>query len=260
VDISSYQEALNRLAVRTEELSRSNSDLERFAYVASHDLQEPLSYISRYAGLLLERYDANGDPDARQYLSHISDSAQRLQSMVDDILTYSRLSRQGESFAAVDFGEAADAAASTLEDTFQETHAVLERGPRPTLDADRMQIQQLFRNLFSNSLKFRGENPPTIRVLAREEAGYWRFSVKDNGIGIEPEGINEIFGMFRRLHTSKEYSGTGVGLAICQSIVERHGGKIWAESEPGKGATIYFTIKAGRQSVPLPDADGRLPV
>ncbi len=240
-DISSFKDTVTSLSRNAAELSRSNADLEKFAYVTSHDLQEPLSYISRYAQLLHERDDL--DDDADRFTAHILDSSRRLQSMVDDILEYSRVGTQGEDFDPVDFGELADAAAKSLDKSFKELHAVYKRGELPVLRADGRQIKQLFRNLFSNALKFHGDRPPRILVSAKEKPQHWEFAVQDNGIGLEKKDRKRIFDMFQRLHTSDQYPGTGIGLAICRSIVERHGGTIRVKSIPGKGSIFIFTIR-----------------
>jgi signal transduction histidine kinase len=240
-DISSFKDTVSSLSRNAAELSRSNADLEKFAYVTSHDLQEPLSYISRYAQLLHERDDL--DDDADRFTGHILDSSRRLQSMVDDILEYSRVGTQGDEFDPVDFGELADSAAKSLDKSFKELHAIYKRGDLPVLRADGRQIKQLFRNLFSNALKFHGDKPPRILVTAKEKPQHWEFAVQDNGIGLEKKDRKRIFDMFQRLHTSDQYPGTGIGLAICRSIVERHGGTIRVKSIPGKGSIFVFTIR-----------------
>ena len=239
-NISHFKDTVTRLSRNAEELSRSNADLEKFAYIASHDLQEPLSYITRYARLLSDRYDL--DDDANRYMEHINQSSNRLQSMVDDILEYSRVGTRGESFERVDFGAMVETAAISLEKLFQEHGAKLEANDLPSIDADARQIHQLFQNLFSNAIKFRGDEPPKITVTAKETAGQWQFSVRDNGIGMSPDASERIFEMFQRLHTNEEHPGNGIGLAICRSIVERHGGSIWVESTPGEGSVFHFTI------------------
>lgn len=239
-DISAYRRVVTKLTRNAEDLQRSNTALERFAYVASHDLQEPLSYITRYANLFNDRYDL--DDDANQYLKYIVENSERLQSMVDDILAYSRVGTRGNRFEPVYFGDLADAAAKGLAGLIAETAADYSRDELPVIRADGRQIQQLFQNLFSNALKFRGKDSPEIRVSAKRKDGLWQFSVADNGIGMDPAGSERIFDMFQRLHTSEEYPGNGIGLAICRSIVERHGGRIWAESTPGKGTVMHFTI------------------
>ncbi len=249
-NITPQKETLRAMSDQARELRRSNQDLERFAYVASHDLQEPLSYISRYAKLYEDKFGGKVDPDADRFMERIMESSKRLQSMVDDILAYSRVGTRAAEFEQVDVAQVADEAAASLESAELYGEWRYKRDPMPTLYADRRQLDQLFRNLFSNALKFRGKAMPEIRVTASEEPEGWHFVVSDNGIGIEPGSLERIFGMFQRLHTADEYPGTGIGLAICQSIVERHGGRIWAESTPGSGTSIHFTIASQRPSAP----------
>jgi signal transduction histidine kinase len=175
-------------------------------------------------------------------MEHIVDSSNRLQSMIDDILEFSRVGTRGDSFVQVDFNAVTKAAATSLESAFEEFDVELICDELPVLDADSRQIQQLFQNLFSNAIKFRGDKPPKITVTASETAGQWQFSVRDNGIGMSPDAGERIFEMFQRLHTNEEHPGNGIGLAICRSIVERHGGSIWVESTPGEGSVFHFTI------------------
>ena len=240
-DISSFKDTLSSMSRNAAELSRSNADLEKFAYVTSHDLQEPLSYISRYANLLHERGDL--DDDSERFMGHILDSSKRLQSMVDDILEYSRVGTQGSEFDPVDFGELADSVVKSMDKSFKEKNAIFKRGDLPVLRADGRQIKQLLQNLFSNALKFHGDMPPRILLTAREKPEHWEFAVQDNGIGLEKKDRKRIFDMFQRLHSNNEYPGTGIGLAVCRSIVERHGGSIRVKSVPGKGSIFAFTIK-----------------
>lgn len=240
-DISSFKDAVTSLSRNAVELSRSNADLEKFAYVTSHDLQEPLGYISRYANLLHERSDL--DDDSERFMEHIIDSSKRLQSMVDDILEYSRVGKQDNDFEPVNFGDLADSAARNMDTAFKEKHAIYKRSELPVLRADGRQIKQLFQNLFSNAIKFHGDKPPKILVTAKERPEHWEFAVQDNGIGLEKKDRKRIFDMFQRLHTSEEYPGTGIGLAVCRSIVERHGGTIRVKSIPGKGSIFAFTIR-----------------
>ena len=247
-NISPQRETLRVMSEQARELRRSNQDLERFAYVASHDLQEPLGYISRYAKLYEDKFGGKVDPDADRFIERIMESSTRLQSMVNDILAYSRIGTRAAEFERVDTSEIADGAASSLESAEIYGEWRYKRDHMPTLYGDRRQLEQLFRNLFSNALKFRGEAMPEIRVAADQEPDGWHFVVRDNGIGIEPESLQRVFGMFQRLHTADEYPGTGIGLAICQSIVERHGGRIWAESTPGNGTSIHFTIASKQRA------------
>jgi signal transduction histidine kinase len=249
-DVTDWRRRLRKLTGKSARLTRSNADLERFAYVVSHDLQQPLGYISRYASLLKDGYLNQLDNDARRYLKRIIDASDRLQLMVDDVLAYSRVSSRGGEFEVVDFENLADAAAGELEALFAETGASYRREPLPQLEADAAQIQQLFTNLFANALKFRGSRPPEIRVSVKRERDHWRFCVADNGIGVRPADQERIFEMFQRLHGEDEYPGTGIGLAICRGIVERHGGSIWVDSEPGAGSRFFFTIPASQSSKP----------
>ncbi len=252
LDVTDWRRQLRQLAGKSERLSRSNADLERFAYVVSHDLQQPLGYISRYASLLKDGYLTQLDSDAQRYLKRIIDASDHLQQMVDDVLAYSRVSSRGGAFEMVDFELLADAAAAELEALFAETGAGYRRESLPRLEADAAQIQQLFTNLFANAVKFRGPRPPDIRLSAIQERDHWRFCVADNGIGMRPADQERIFEMFQRLHGEDEYPGTGIGLAICRGIVERHGGSIWVESEPGQGSRFFFTIPASQSSKPEP--------
>lgn len=240
-DISSFKDAVSSLSRNAAELTRSNVDLEKFACVTSHDLQEPLSHISRYASLLHERGDL--DDDSERFMGHIIDSSKRLQSMVDDILEYSRAGTPENEFEPVDIGRLADSAAKNMGNVFREKHASYKRSDLPVLRADGRQIKQLFQNLFSNALKFHGDKPPRILVTAKEKAEHWEIAVQDNGIGLEKKDRKRIFDMFQRLHTSEEYPGTGIGLAVCRSIVERHGGTIGVKSVPGKGSIFVFTLR-----------------
>jgi len=243
-DIGSYKHREQELARETSELGRANTELERFAYVASHDLQQPLGLITRYTRLFLERFGKGLDEEGQRYLEHVLDSGSRLQDLVDDLLAYARIGTQGRPFEPLDFGAAVDEAAANLEAEMSAGDVGLSRDELPTLNADRGQVVQLFQNLIGNAVKFRSTEPLRIRIGAERQEDDWLFAVQDNGIGIEPEHSERIFGMFQRLHTGEEYPGTGIGLAICKSIVERHGGRIWVESRPGAGSTFYFTIPA----------------
>ncbi|MCU7497361.1 MAG: PAS domain S-box protein [Ignavibacteria bacterium] len=231
---------LNRTLV---ELERSNRDLERFASAASHDLQEPIRMMGSYASLLMKRYNGKLDPQADRYLKFMFEGAIRLQILIKDILNYARLRSDKMAFSRVDLNAVLIAVLDDLRNPVAETGAVINYGELPKIVADRKQIIQLFTNLLSNAIKFRRKNTvPEINILAEDRGKEWLFSVKDNGIGIEPEFAKLIFNIFQRLNEREEYPGVGIGLAICKRIVERHEGSIWMESEVGKGSRFYFII------------------
>jgi len=240
-DISGRRAAERELSERAAVLGRSNEELQQFAYVISHDLQEPLQLIARYARMLAGRGGTAGDEDARRYLTHLLQCTDRMQSMIDDVLSYARVDTQAKPFAPVDFAEAVRKAMANLKAVLDESGAQVTWERLPVLAADGSQIVQLFQNLIGNAVKFR-RGKPLVQIFAVEEAKCCTFAVADNGIGITPDQLERIFGMFQRLHTAAEYPGTGIGLAICKRIVERHGGRIWAVSEPGQGSTFCFTI------------------
>ena len=242
-ELDRHREHLEELvAQRTEELARSNKDLEQFAYVASHDLQEPLRAVSGFVTLLQQRYQGKLDEKADGYIANSVDGAARMQSLISDLLTYSRVGTRGGALAPIATQDSLDNALRNLGASIHDAGAVITSDPMPIVPADALQLTQLFQNLIGNAIKFRGERRPEIHVGARREQGHWLFWVRDNGIGIAPEYAERIFLIFQRLHTRKKYAGTGIGLAICKKIVERHGGKIWVESQPNQGATFYFTI------------------
>ncbi len=244
-DITERKQAEEKLKQTLEELERSNKDLEQFAYAASHDLQEPLRTVSNFSQLLAKRYKGELDAKADQFIGFIVDGATRMQQMIDDLLAYSRVSTRAKPFEPTNCETVFDQALANVKMAIEESDALVTHDPLPTVMADASQIVQLFQNLLSNAIKFRKEKP-RITVSAAQRGNEWLFSVKDNGIGIAPEFMEHIFKMFQREHASAEYPGTGVGLAICKKIVERHGGRIWVESEQGKGSTFYFTIPAKR--------------
>jgi signal transduction histidine kinase len=239
--------AENQLEKKAEELARSNRDLEQFAYVASHDLQEPLRIVAAYTQLLGERYRGKLDADADKYIHYAVDGALRMQTLVRDLLAFSRAGRQGMETEQLDANELIRHAMLNLEASFRESGAKVHFDRLPMITANRSQLQQVFQNLIANAIKFHGAVPPQIEISAEENAGAWSFSVKDNGIGIAPEHMDSIFVIFHRLHTREEYPGNGIGLSICKKIIERHGGKIWVESEPGRGTTFRFTIPASTE-------------
>ena len=241
-DISRERYAAEELKRTVEELVRSNAELEQFAYVASHDLQEPLRAVAGCVELLEKDYRGKFDPGADELLRHAVDGATRMQTMIRDLLAYSRVGTRAQPFVEVDCQTALDLALTNLATAINESGAMITHDPLPSLMADPTQLAQLFQNLIGNGIKFRGGRPPEIHVGAQRQDDGWLFSVRDNGIGIEPQYLDRIFVIFQRLHTRAEYPGTGIGLAICKRIVERHGGRISVESEPGKGSAFIFTI------------------
>lgn len=231
-----------RVEARTAELTRSNKELEQFAYVASHDLQQPLRMVTSYMQLLENRYKNELDDDAREFINYAVDGASRMKRLIDDLLSYSRLN-SGDGQAELSDCEIVLARALGLvESVIQESGATVTHDPLPAVVADETQLTQLFQNLIGNAVKYRGDRPPRVHIRADQQNGEWLFSVQDNGIGFEPRYAERIFLVFQRLHTKEEYAGTGIGLAICKKVVERHGGRIWVESQPGRGSTFYFTI------------------
>jgi PAS domain S-box-containing protein len=224
-------------------LERSNKELEQFAYVASHDLQEPLRMISSFTQLLFKRYNEKMGKDADEFIHFIVDGASRMQRLIQDLLLYSRINTQGGSFKSVDSMVALGEAIANLQMSIMESSAIVSNDDLPVINGDFSQLVQLFQNLIGNAIRFHGEEPPRIHVSASSDNENWIFSVKDNGIGIDAAYFEKIFIIFQRLHPGSTYPGTGIGLAICKRIVNRHEGKIWVESEPGKGSVFYFTIK-----------------
>lgn len=232
-----------RVRERTEALLRSNEELQQFAYVASHDLQEPLRTVSVFAQLLAKRYQGQLQGDADQFIRFIVESAERMEKLIHDILDFSRLdARAADVFTRTNSAEALDDAIRNLRSVIEESGAIVTRNPLPAVMGDPMQLTRLFQNLLVNSIKYRSEEPPRIHVAAVASGAEWRFSVKDNGIGIEPQYAEKVFGIFRCLQPRGEGSGSGMGLAICRKIVSRHEGRIWVESTLGEGATFYFTL------------------
>lgn len=225
------------------ELARSNKELEQFAYVASHDLQEPLRMVASYVQLISQDYGAKLDPQGKRYMDFAVDGALRMQKLIEGLLAYSRIGRRSASFLSVDTNLVFSQVVSNLAVVIEETRAVVDKGDLPTVSGDETQLIQLFQNLIGNALKFkRSDAAPVVAVAAKRTASEWVFSVKDNGIGIEPEYHDRIFLIFQRLHTRQKYPGTGIGLALCKRIVERHHGRIWVESVPGEGTTFFFTM------------------
>jgi len=242
VELDERRRAEQLLAHYAEDLKRSNAELEEFAYVASHDLQEPLRMVASFTQLLSKRYQGKLDQDADEFIGFAVDGATRMQQLIQDLLAYSRVGTRGKPLVSTDCNVILDLARTNLHKALEESRAEVTSGPLPTVLGDEVQLVQLFQNLLANALKFRGKAPPVIRLSAQGDNGDWRFAVQDNGIGIAPAHQDRIFKIFQRLHRRSEYPGTGIGLAICKKIVERHGGRLWVESEEGRGATFFFTI------------------
>ena len=244
MDISARKEADAALHTANAELARSNAELERFAYVASHDLQEPLRMITSYMQLVERRYKGKLDADADEFIGYAVDGANRMKALINDLLTYSRIGTRGKPFAPTDLEEVLAHVCNNLAMAIAETGAVITHDPLPTVLADDNQMMQLLQNLVNNALKFRNSAPPAVHLTAARSGNEWIFQVRDNGIGIEASYFDRIFVVFQRLHTTADYPGTGIGLSVCKKIVERHGGRIWVESTPGAGSIFYFTLPA----------------
>jgi PAS domain S-box-containing protein len=241
-DITERKQSEKALAHQAEELARSNAELERFAYVASHDLQEPLRMVVSYLQLLERRYQGKLDATADEFIAYAVDGAARMQTLIRDLLSYSRVGTQTQAFAPVDSTAVLEQAIANLQMAITESDAAITHDPLPEVMVDASQFAQLFQNLIGNAIKFRSEQPPQIHISAERVEDAWQFSVRDNGIGIESQYTERIFIIFQRLHRRADYAGTGIGLAICRKIVERHGGRLWIESEPGQGSVFYFTL------------------
>jgi PAS domain S-box-containing protein len=237
------QERTAELATANKELASSNAELEQFAYVASHDLQEPLRMITSFTQLLVSRYRGNLDTDADEFIHFIADGAKRMSSLINDLLEYSRVGTRGRPLSPTDCSTVFDLACNNLRVAIEEAGATITSDPLPKVMGDEIQLLQLFQNLIGNAVKFRGEQPVKVHVGVEPQKGNWLFRISDNGIGIEPQHAERIFIIFQRLHNRSQYPGTGIGLAICKKIVERHGGRIWVESEPGAGATFCFVLQ-----------------
>jgi light-regulated signal transduction histidine kinase (bacteriophytochrome) len=230
------------LEKRAEELQASNSELQRFAYVASHDLQEPLRMVTSFLQLLDKKLNGTLDKKSKTYINYAVDGAERMKKLIHDLLEYSRVGNMELKIADVDCNEIMKTVSSFYNLSLKEANATLVIKPLPVLKAVKPQILQLFQNLVGNALKYNDSQIPKIEVGYKEEPTAYLFYVKDNGIGIDPKYFEKIFVVFQRLHNKSEYSGTGIGLSICKKIINQHGGRIWVESEPGHGATFYFTI------------------
>jgi PAS domain S-box-containing protein len=243
-DITERKLAEQALARQAEQLARYNAELEQFAYVSAHDLQEPLRTVASFSQLLAQRYRGRLDADADKYIELIVSGATRMRQLIHDLLDYSQFAWRQSEFTTVCCDEAFRASLDNLRTAIEETGAQVTSDPLPTLSGDPRSLQQLFQNLLGNALKFHGQDRPRIHVSVESREDQWLFAVRDNGIGIEPQFQERIFTVFQRLHTKEKYPGTGIGLAICKRIVERHQGKIWVASTPGQGSTFYFTLPA----------------
>jgi light-regulated signal transduction histidine kinase (bacteriophytochrome) len=225
-----------------EELERSNRELELFAYVASHDLQEPLRMVASYCQLLERRYKEALGEDGREFVAYAVDGATRMQALINDLLTYSRIGREDRQLVPTEAAAVFERARVNLHTAIAESGATVTAGPLPVIMAAESELTRVFQNLIGNAIKFRGAHAPEVRVEAEPHGSEALFSVRDNGIGIAPEHAERVFAIFQRLHSREEYAGTGIGLAVCKKIVERHGGRIWLDSSPGEGTTFWFTL------------------
>jgi PAS domain S-box-containing protein len=241
-DRTERQATEQRLQAAVADLARSNAELEQFAYVASHDLQEPLRMVASYTQLLAHRYRGQLDQDADDFIEFAVDGARRMQDLINDLLTYSRVGTLELQPETVDTGRLIDDVVRDLATALEESGGRVEHTDLPLVHGDPTQLRQLFQNLIANAVKFHGERQPHVSITATASDRVWTFAVRDNGIGIEPQYLERIFVLFQRLHTRADYPGTGIGLAICKKIVQRHGGRIWLESQPGQGTTFFFTL------------------
>lgn len=242
--LEDVQDSEKKLKSTAVDLTRSNVELEQFAYIASHDLQEPLRKIASFTEILGERYADSLDETGRQYMHYVIDGAKRMQNLIRDLLTYSRVGSGELDIEPISSEEIVREVVKDIELAIQEKKVAVQLGVLPIVPADVAQLRQLFQNLIGNAVKFAGETSPKVEIGAVREGNDWLFTVSDNGIGLNPEYAEKIFVIFKRLHTREAYPGTGIGLALCKKIVERHGGRIWVESELGKGARFRFTLPA----------------
>ena len=233
-----------RVRELTAALEQSAKEFEQFAYLASHDLQEPLRKVAAYLGILEERYGRELDQEAREFITFAVNAAKRMRQMIDGLLVYSRVGSHAAAADSLGAGDLVDEAIADLEETIGQSAATVTRDELPVVVGDGWQLFELFRNLLDNAIKFRGEAAPVVHVSARPAGEECVLSVRDNGIGIEPKHADRIFQIFQRLHTRDAYPGAGIGLAICKRVVQRHGGRIWFESEPGEGTTFFLTLPA----------------
>jgi two-component system, chemotaxis family, sensor kinase Cph1 len=241
-EITERKQAEAALQQAHEELKRSNAELEQFAYVASHDLQEPLRMVASYTQLVMRRYGDKLDKDAHEFMHYVVDGAARMKQLIEDLLAYSRVGTRQRDFKPIEVEAALKRALANLKAAIEESGAAVTRDPLPTVKGDEVQLPQLFQNLIGNALKFRSAGVPRIHIEAKESPSEWQLTVRDNGIGIEPQYFERIFMLFQRLHTKGDYPGTGIGLAICKKVIERHGGRIWVESKIGEGSAFHFTL------------------
>ena len=259
-DISARKKAEAHLRQTVEELKRSNEELGQFAYIASHDLQEPLRMVASYTQLLSNRYKGKLDSDADEFIAFAVDGASRMQRLIEDLLAYSRVVTKAKDLRATSSEEALQGALLNLRGAIQESGAVVTHDPLPVVLADEVQLVQLFQNLVGNSIKYQRPGVPRIHISAAGNgAEKWTFSVQDNGLGIDPQYFPRIFGLFQRLHKRGEFDGTGIGLAICKKIVERHGGSISVESQPGHGSTFRFALAGSETKSTQPSEEKRCP-
>jgi len=247
-DVSERKQRAAELRRTNEALERSNLDLQRFAYIASHDLQTPLRGIASFVELLQSTYGEALDAQGKDWLARTSQSANHLQTLIRDLLEYSRVDAQSHAFELVSMRDALDHASSLLDSAVRDANATITADDLPDVIGDRSQLVQLLMNLVGNAIKYRGTEPPRVQVVAQSRDVDWLFEIRDNGIGIDPRHQQQVFEIFKRLHDQKQYPGTGIGLAICRRVVDRHGGKIWVESQPGEGSAFFFTIAKGRGS------------
>jgi PAS domain S-box-containing protein len=257
-DTTRRKQITAELARDAKELVRSNLDLGQFAYVASHDLQEPLRKVVSFTDLLAKHYDGRLDAEAETFMGYITDGATRMQLLIRDLLAYSRVDRGGGGFEPTDLDTILKATLATLDLSIQEQRAEITATPLPQVLSQPGLMRQLFQNLIGNALKFHGAEPPRIHITAEQRGETWYFAIRDNGIGLEPQYAERIFVIFQRLHSRTAYAGTGIGLAICQKIVDRHGGRIWIESELGQGTTFYFTLPVSGASKTVTEANAKI--
>jgi signal transduction histidine kinase len=254
-ELAAMEEARAQLATQAEELARSNADLEQFAYVASHDLQEPLRKVTSFCQLLQRRYAGQLDERADQYIEFAVDGAKRMQALINDLLAFSRVGRTTEAFVTVDCDEALDRALRNLETAIDDAGAKITRtGPLPAVEGDPSLLAALFQNVVSNALKFRSEAPPRVEISASQHDGEWSFRVADNGIGIDEAYAERVFVIFQRLHAKEHYPGTGIGLALCKKIVEFHGGHIWIDTDVPEGTAVCWTLPVQHEEAEEPEA------